>query len=449
MRQLLFALSLLVLTTGRVGADMKETQLTVYSQNLALLKQTAEFQLKKGENELQFAGISPQFDPTSVVIRSLTAPEKLTVLEQHYQYDVVNSAKVLEKYLGEQIQVYAKDGWFCEGKLLSYSAEDLVVETIERELRIIKTTQLTGIHLARLPAGLVTRPTLKALVACTEAESHQIELAYLTQGLNWQAEYQAVEEKAGKTMEFSCAVSIDNRSGVDYQNAQLRLVAGQIHRAGRERGPRPMARTMALEKAAPQFVEEPLFEYHLYTLDRRTTIENNQNKQVPLFSSVRTNIERIYSYDASEDPKQVKVRLKFKNAKREGPGMPLPAGKVRIFKKGADEGIELVGEDRIAHTPVGEKVKLTVGNAFDLVPGRKVLEHHRISRTVTEEKIQIKLRNQKEEAITVLVTEHLPRDWEILASSLEYEKKDAYMIEFKVPVEPGKETTVEYKVRYH
>ena len=210
-----------------------------------------------------------------------------------------------------------------------------------------------------------------------------------------------------------------------------------------------MARTMALEKAAPQFVEEPLFEYHLYTLDRRTTIENNQNKQVPLFSSVRTNIERIYSYDASEDPKQVKVRLKFKNAKREGPGMPLPAGKVRIFKKGADEGIELVGEDRIAHTPVGEKVKLTVGNAFDLVPGRKVLEHHRISRTVTEEKIQIKLRNQKEEAITVLVTEHLPRDWEILASSLEYEKKDAYMIEFKVPVEPGKETTVEYKVRYH
>jgi len=449
MRRLFFAAFLLFLMTVEAVAGIKDTQLTIYSQNLALVKQTREFVLKKGENKLSFTGISPQFDPTSVVIRSLAAPEKLTVLEQYYQYDLVSSAKILERYLGKQVQVYSKGGWFCQGKLLSFSTEDLVLETKEGELRIIRTAQITRIQLARMPAGLVTRPTLKTLLACPEAGRHQIELVYLTQGLNWHAEYQAVEDKDGNSMEFSCQVSIDNRSGVSYQNARLRLVAGQIHRAGREYHPSPMARTMALEKALPQFTEESLFEYHIYTLDRQTTIENNQSKQMPLFSNISTRVNKIYSYDATEDEKHVKVRLKFKNIKRQGLGMPLPAGKVRIFKKEADGGIELVGEDRITHTPIGEEVKLTVGNAFDLVAERSLLEHRRISRTVSEEKIQIRLRNRKEEAVTVLVTEHLSGDWEILESSHDYSKKDAYTVEFKIPVEKGKESTVEYKVRYH
>ncbi len=441
-------LMLILCTFAPVAAA--EIALTVYNDDLALVKDVRELALKKGTNDLKFEDVAAQIDPTSVHFQSLTAPEKVALLEQNYEYDLVNASKMLEKYVDESIRIFAKDDQVFEGALLSASGGDIVLKNRDGGIRVIRSKAVEGMEFPDLPEGLITRPTLIWSLDCKQAGMHRTEVSYLTTGIQWHAEYVAVANEDDTVLDLSGWVSIDNRSGATYKDAKLKLVAGTVHRGEDfrpKRAPRMALMAMKEEAGAP-FEERAFFEYHLYTLSRPATVKDRQIKQLSLFPNANVAVKKVYSYDGARDEKKVKVKLEFANSKEAGLGLALPKGKVRVYKRDVDEALEFIGEDRIDHTPKDEEVRLRLGDAFDVIGERKVTGHRKISKRVTEETVEIVLRNHKEEAITVLVIEHLWGDWEILTSSMEYRKKDARTVEFDVPVKKDGETKVEYTVRY-
>ena len=443
-------IAIMLVLCAFVQVAAAEIALTVYNDDLALVKDVRELALKKGTNDLKFVDVAARIDPTSVHFQSLTAPEKVALLEQNYEYDLINASKMLEKYVDEAIRIFAKDDQVFEGTLLSATGGDIVLKERDGGIRVIRSKAVEGMEFPDLPEGLITRPTLIWSLDCKQEGTHRTEVSYLTTGIQWHAEYVAVANEDDTALDLSGWVSIDNRSGATYKNARLKLVAGTVHRIEE---PRPMrAPRMALmamkEDAGSGFEERAFFEYHLYTLSRPATVKDRQIKQLSLFPNANVAVKKVYSYDGARDEKKIKVKLEFANSKKAGLGLALPKGKVRVYKRDVDEALEFIGEDRIDHTPKDETVRLKLGDAFDVVGERKVTGHRKISKRVTEETVEIVLRNHKEEAITILVIEHLWGDWEVLESSMEYRKKDARTVEFDVPVKKDGETKLEYKVRY-
>ncbi|MCI0496600.1 DUF4139 domain-containing protein, partial [candidate division KSB1 bacterium] len=349
-------------------ASEKDVAITVYNNNLALVKDNREINLDKGKIEIKFQEVAAAIDPTSVHFASLTAPDAVAILEQNYEYDLVSSEKILEKYIDQEITVYTKDQSF-QGTLLSSAGGTVVLQLKTGNIKIISTSAIINLDFPKLPQGLMTKPTLVWLLDVTKAGAHKTEVSYLTSDINWHAEYVAVTKKDDSLLELNSWVSIDNRSGADYEEAKLKLVAGEVHIAEEQRV-RPMAKdfaVMAERAAAPQFEEKEFFEYHLYTLQNRTTIKNNQIKQISLFPTAEVNLIKVYVYNGAQYGDNVRVNLEFKNSKTAGLGLPLPKGKVRVYKEDeADNSLEFVGEDFINHTPKDEKVRIYLGNAFDI-----------------------------------------------------------------------------------
>ena len=451
-RKSVFGMVIFFLLALSVLGQERNISLTIYNQDLALVKDTRDLSFVSGRNEIKFTEVAEKIDPTSVHFQVLGAPDKIYLLEQNYQYDLVSSDKILEKYLDKNIQILTKDGKFYEGALLSYASDNLTLREKENSIRIVNRAQVIDLSFPKLPEGLITRPTLVWLLDSKIQGRQKTEASYLTNGINWHAEYVAVVDKEDKNLELSGWVSIDNRSGATYPNAKLKLIAGEVHRV-EERVVRPLYKgeaEMALGMAPPTFEEKPFFEYHLYTLQFPSTVKDNEIKQISLFPNSTVRVKKIYVYDGARAPKKVKVNLEFMNSKAEGLGMPLPKGKIRVYKEDVDKSMEFVGEDQINHTPKDEKVRVYVGDAFDIVGERTRTNFHKISDNVMEETYQIKLRNHKEEKVEVTVVEHLYpyTNWEISENNFKYEKKDASTIEFKIPLEKNQEQIVNYKVRY-
>ena len=451
-RKFVFGMVIFFLLALSVWGEERNISLTIYNQDLALVKDTRDISFVSGRNEIKFSEVAEKIDPTSVHFQVLSAPEKIYLLEQNYQYDLVSSDKILEKYLDKNIQILTKDGKFYEGVLLSYAPDNLTLREKENSIRIVNRAQVIDLSFPKLPEGLITRPTLVWLLDSKLQGKQKTEVSYLTNGINWHAEYVAVADKDDKNLELSGWVSIDNRSGATYPDAKLKLIAGEVHRV-EERVVRPLYKgeaEMALGMAPPTFEEKPFFEYHLYTLQFPSTVKDNEIKQISLFPNSSVKVNKIYVYDGAREPKKVKVNLEFLNSKAEGLGMPLPKGKIRVYKVDVDKSMEFVGEDQIDHTPKDEKVRVYVGDAFDIVGERTRTNFQKISDNVMEETYQLKLRNHKEEKVEVTVVEHLYpyTNWEILESNFKYEKKDASTIEFKIPLEKNQEQIVNYKVRY-
>jgi hypothetical protein len=452
-RKFVFGMVIFFLLALSVSGQERNISLTIYNQDLALVKDTRDLSFVSGRNEIKFTEVAEKIDPTSVHFQVLSAPDKIYLLEQNYQYDLVSSDKILEKYLDKNIQILTKDGKFYEGALLSYAPDNITLREKENSIRIVNRVQVVDLSFPKLPEGLITRPTLVWLLDSKIQGKQKTEVSYLTSGINWHAEYVAVADKDDKNLELSGWVSIDNRSGATYPDAKLKLIAGQVHRV-EEVQPAPMYKgVLAMERATgapPTFEEKPFFEYHLYTLQFPSTVKDNEIKQISLFPNSSVKVAKIYVYDGAREPKKVKVNLEFLNSKAEGLGMPLPKGKIRVYKVDVDKSMEFVGEDQIEHTPKDEKVRVYVGDAFDIVGERTRTNFQKISDNVMEETYQIKLRNHKEEKVEVTVVEHLYpyTNWEILESNFKYEKKDASTIEFKIPLEKNQEQIVNYKVRY-
>jgi hypothetical protein len=402
-------------------------------------------EIKKGLFDLEVTDVAAQIDPTSVHLKL----DGVTILDQDFEYDLVSRERLLERYLDQRVQVFTEQGELFEGKLLSASGSQLILQAKDGGVQVVSPDAVRDIRFGELPGGLRTRPTLVWSLIGEKSGKRSAELSYLTRGMTWHAEYVAVTQEKGDQLELSSWVSIENRSGATYENARLKLMAGDVKLVS-EHGPFDGGRRTAMEmktQAPPSFEEKPFFEYHLYTLQRPTTLKDRQTKQISLFDPTTVKAKREYIYDTRKDPDDVLVHLVFKNEKDAGLGIPLPAGKVRVYQEDSDGSLEFVGEDRVEHTPEDEEVRLVVGSAFDIKAKRTMTESKRLADRVREESYRIELRNHKKEAVTVTVSEHFWGDWNILEASHPYMKKDAYTVEFEVPVEAGKETVIEYRVR--
>ncbi|HEU4394423.1 MAG TPA: DUF4139 domain-containing protein, partial [Planctomycetota bacterium] len=429
----------------------------------AVVKERRKMALRQGRNSVRFDRVAARIDGSTVIFRSLTDPAGTTVLEQGFEYDLADANRILERYLDRPIAVHRNNQASAEGTLLSFDHGQLVLRDPSGAVRIVRRDEnIREIVCGDLPGGLVTKPTLAWLVNAGQAGEHLIETAYETSNMGWEADYTAVISADEKTADLSAWVTIRNQSGASYENAALKLVAGDVHRApqqpGHARGAK-MAREAAFAASEDGgFTEKAFFEYHLYTLGRRTTIPDRSLKQIELFDAVRAvPVRKVYLYDGLRDqpwwggggpnmdqgwgstgsPK-VGVFLELENRKDHGLGIPLPAGRMRVQKRDEADGFpELVGEDAIDHTPKDEKVRLKMGDAFDLVGERRQMDFQvdHGARWIRES-YEIKVRNHKAEAVDVLVAERMYRwvTWNVERKNRDFVKKDSQLVHFPISV---------------
>lgn len=454
---------------GQTGAstieDQKSVAITVYNSNLGLVKDTRTLRLPRGTSQLRFMDVAQQINATSVHIKSLTAPNALDVVEQSYEYDLLNPQKLLDKYVGKELTLVLRTLENNSEKLVPTRATLLSnnggqVWQIGQQI-VINPTNVAEIRFDSLPQDLIAKPTLVWTLNNTGADTHTVEASYLTQGLNWRSDYVVVVNQNDTKADLNGWVTITNNSGTAYRNAELKLVAGDVNRVREEVTVARMdvMRAQAAPASQPQFQEQAFFEYHLYTLQRPTNVKNNETKQISLLSSANFNIKKelvvngqpyyFQGYNNPGEPikEKVGVYVGFKNSKENDLGQPLPAGVVRVYKADTTGAQQFVGEDRIDHTPKDESVRIKLGDAFDVVAERKQVDYKNIARRVFEYAYEIRIRNHKEEAVTVVVNEPIGGDWEIVNSTFPAEKTAAFAARFNVPVAKDGEAVLSYRVR--
>jgi len=445
--------------------DQTGVAITVYNSNLGLVKDTRALRLPRGASQLRFMDVAQQINAATVHIKSLTAPDALNVVEQSYEYDLLNPQKLLDKYVGQELTLVLRSIENNTEKLTPTRATLMSnnngqVWQIAGQI-VINPTNIAEIRFDRLPQDLIAKPTLVWTLNNTGADTHTVEASYLTQGLNWRSDYVVVVNQTDTKADLNGWVTLTNNSGAAYRNADLKLVAGSVNRVRDEEAMAKVARSMDRAGAAaqPQFQEQAFFEYHLYTLGRKTTIKNNETKQISLLSAADVGVQKelvvngqpyyFQGYNNPGEPikEKVGVYVGFKNAKENGLGQPLPAGVVRVYKADATGAQQFVGEDRIDHTPKDEAVRIKLGDAFDVVAERKQTDYKAVARRVFEYAYEIRIRNHKEEAVTVIVNEPIGGDWTILNSSFPAEKTAAFAARFNVPVAKDGEAVLSYRVQ--
>lgn len=427
--------------------NQKQLAVTVYNSNLGVIKDVRELNLKSGISKIAITDVAKLIDPTSVHIKL-----DGEVIEQNYQYDLVSLDKILQKYVDKKISLVSDKNEFIEGRLLSSMGSQVVLERKEGGLLMIPNVSKYRFSVGSLPEGLITKPTLIWQVNSNKTGNQDVEISYQTQGMNWHAEYVAVLNNDDTKLGLNAWVSVDNKSGTTYKNAKLKLVAGDVNRVNERnkmyKGGRQVT-ALEADYAAPQFEEKSFFEYHIYNLQRPTSLAQNETKQISLFEAQNVNAHKKFFYRSNgyNTKGKVNVIVEFKNKKSESLGVPMPKGKVRVYKSDG-ESIEFVGEDLIDHTPQNETIKLKIGDAFDVLAEERQVEHKKITNRVYEQTFEVKIKNRKKSKVTVEVERYLGLNWEILNSSLEYKKKNAQTITFQVPVKADDETVLTYKVRY-
>jgi hypothetical protein len=436
--------------------DQKGVMVTIYNGNLGLVKDTREIRLDAGLTEVQFADVAAQIDPTTVLLKSLTDPPGLRILEQNYEYDLLTTAKLMEKYVGKKVRLYQANGTFQLATLLSTNGP---VYEINGQIHMGHPGQVV---LPALPENLVSKPTLVWRLSNARSAVQKVEASYLTGGITWKADYVVVVDAADARSDLMGWVTIDNKSGATYGNAALKLVAGDVHRAKDLVSPRTAlaraAEAPAAASANRDFREETFFEYHLYTLDGRTTIKDNQTKQLSLMAAANVPVDKHFIYYGAADyyrtsygmpmsKQKVGVYLELKNSKDKGLGLPLPKGRMRVYKADASGSQQLIGEDWIDHTPKDEKIKIKMGDAFDVVGERVQRDWKKIGGGVYEIEWDVKVRNHKKEAITVDVVEPMPGDWEVIRATHPHQKVEAFTARWSLPVPKDGETKLSYRVR--
>ncbi len=454
-KSVLFVIFAIALPLVGQNRNQKSIAVTVYNANLGVVKDLREMDVKSGTSKIFLTDVAQYIDPTSVHI-NLNGE----VIEQNYQYDLVSLDKILQKYIDKDIQLIGENNEFIEGKLLSSFAGQIVIEKKEGGLVMIPNTAKYRFSVGSLPEGLITKPTLVWTVSSKNSGKQDVEVSYQTSGMNWHAEYVAVLNQNDTKLDLNSWVSVENNSGATYKNAVLKLVAGDVNLIQpREQPTMYMNEGMRMDKSASmqQFQEKEFFEYHIYNLQRPTTLAQNETKQISLFeaSSVKATKKFFYKsgsnysyyYGNSSSTGKVAVIVEFENKEEYNLGIPMPKGKVRVYKSDG-ETIEFVGEDMIDHTPNKEKVKLRIGDAFDIVAEEIQTDNKKITDRVYEQAYEITLKNRKKEDIVVEVERNLGLYWEVLSSSIGYEKKDSQNITFKVSVKADSETVLKFRVRY-
>lgn len=441
--------------------DQTGIAITIYDVNLGLVRDQRSLKLPKGMGELRFMDVASQIIPTSVNIKSLVNSGSLQVLAQNYEYDLLNPQKLMDKYVGKEVKLYYKNPYT--------EREEIVTGTLlsNNGGPIFKIgDEITFGHPGRIifpgvPENLIPKPTLVWLIENSLPSLQKVEASYLTNGINWRADYVVTLNAKDDSADLSGWVTIDNRSGTTYRDAKIKLVAGDVNRAKDEmdykKGMLRVAESAA-KPAAPQFKEEEFFEYHIYTLQRPATIKENQTKQISLVNAndIKVKKELVYygaqyyyrsSYGEKISNQKVGVFMEMVNKKDHNLGIPLPKGTVRVYKHDSEGSLQFVGEDSIDHTPKDEKVRVKLGDAFDVVGSRKQTDWKKVAYDTYEAAFEISLRNHKKEDVVVKVVEPIPGDWTMLTSSHAHKKTEAFSSEFDIPVPKDKEVKLTYRVR--
>lgn len=444
-------------TVTSSAADRVSLGVTLYNSGFGLIREARRVRLPAGTVRLGLAGVPSTIEPATVHVESLRG---LDVLDQSYEYDLLSPDRLLEKYVGKDVTLLLRAtesaGPEREVKATLLSTNGPVWKIGDD---IVTGLQPLGYRFPELPGGLYTRPTLLWTLHSAAGE-RQLVFSYIADQMNWSADYVLDLVANGKQGSLEGWVTLNNNSGATFDNAELSLVAGQVHRAITPRPQPVIMAALAAKAAAPaQFAQEPTGEYHLYRLNRRITLRNAETKQISLLAAPAVPVEETYVIEGNSSqfrmpaPERapgstpVQVYLSFHNAASAGLGQPLPAGTVRVYQPDSQGNLELLGEDSIGHTPKDETARLYVGNAFDLIAERRQTDFRRIAQNVYESAFEITLRNHKTEPVTIQVREPAGGSWQVVESNFPAKKFNAFTLEFDVPVPASGEANLTYRIR--
>ena len=478
LRWMCIGMTVLVICAGVASAQAEKpgVNLTIYNQNFAVVKDRRMMDVPKGVGIVKFTDVASTIDATSVHFTSLTDP-KASVLEQNYEFDLVSADKLLHKFIDRKVTIHTKDGKIHAGYLMSYDGGQIVLAE-DREKGPIHMVErgdnIKQILFSELPEGLLTRPTLVWEIASDVGGKQLAKVTYVANNIKWRADYSLVVDKAEKLVDLSGWVTITNNTGTTYSEASIKLLAGDTSGRASQGGNvgwgpsyyKGLSELAPTDKVGKE-VGRAFAEYYLYKLNAPSTINNNQVKQIELINASKVPVKKIYLYDGAQiwwsysgryeqntfgrqENKKVNVLLEIENRADRQMGFSLPAGKVRVYKKDDDGSLEFIGEDMIDHTPRDEKMTLYIGDAFDIVGERKQTDFQKPSTRTIIESFEIKIKNHKEEDVTVKVVEKLYRwvNWEITEASHQYNKLDSRTVEFPVTVKKDGEVVITYTVKY-
>jgi hypothetical protein len=444
--------------------DQTELAVTVYNSNIALVRDVRNLQFPQGRFDLHFMDIAATVNPATVHFRSLTEPSRVNVLEQNYEYDLLDPEKLLHKYVGRDVtlvRTHQENGTTREETVTARLLSDNTAPVWRIGNEIVTGLHPDHMQFPDLPENLYTRPTLIWTLDNSGAAKHRVEASYLAGSLSWNADYVLTVARDDKAADLDGWVTLTNGSGTSFRNAKLQLVAGDLNRIRAQASNGRMADMISMKEAvaAPAMAQEAFSDYHLYTLARKTTINNSETKQVSMLAGTAVPIQKRYIVDGqafyyrnAQHPGAplkdvVQVYYQFKNEEHAGLGMPMPAGNVRVYQADSKGGVQFVGEDRIDHTPKDETLKLKIGNAFDVVCEHKQIDFEKISSNVYEVEYEVTLRNHKTAPITVEVNEPIGGTWKMIRSSHEWTKTDAWAAQFTVPVAADGTSVLKYRAR--
>ena len=441
--------------------DQGRVMLAIYNENLALIKEQRMVRLDKGGNRLAWREVSAQMRPETALLRNLTSAAHLRLLEQNFDFDLLTPQKLLEKYAGRSVDIIrtnpATGEETREAATVLSTSQGVVLKFADR----IETGLPGRIAFPDVPGDLRDQPTLSLLLTTSVAGNHELELSYLTTGLSWRADYVAELNADDSLLAMNGLVTLVNRSGITYENAQLQLVAGDVNQVQPDQPHRAKSMAIAsMMEMASAMEQEALFAYHLYSLPASTTLADNQTKQVGLLSADGIAVSKEYwlrgadyyfsgKYGEIGRKLHPAVMIKFDN-KGEGLGIPLPKGIIRVYKKDSRGNAQFVGEDRIDHTAKNEQVSLKLGSAFDITADKIQTEFRQLAskpQSHIETAYQIRIRNARDEAVTIQVQEPIPGDWTMVETSVPHTQPAANLAQWQVNVPANQETVLSYRVR--
>lgn len=447
--------------TRSTSKERSQVGLTIYNDNLVLVREQRTLTLPTGVQQIAFGDVAETIRPETVHIKSL-ATQNLRILEQNYRFDLITPQKLMDAHIGKRVRIYR----YHEKTGLEQAIDAELLSTAEGPIfRIGKeiTTAMPGrLAYEGLPSNLIPQPTLVWLLD-NPTRNPSVEVSYLANGMSWKSDYVMVLNENDSRADLTGWVTLENHTGTGFQDASVKLVAGDVQqiRAEPPKGQEMMSdrMTMAKTASAPQFQEEGLLDYHLYTLQRKANVLNNEQKQIALLEAKQVNVKKIlmlyaqtYFYrSAINGPlynnQKLGIYVTFDNKKANRLGMPLPKGIVRVYKSDASKAQQFLGEDRIDHTAEDEAIKIKLGDAFDVVADRKQLSWSSLGNCGSESTWQIEIRNHKKTLEEVHLLEPAGGDWEVSGQSHPYTREDAHTFKFIVKVPPKNKTVVKYKLK--
>lgn len=442
--------------------DQQSVSVTVYNNGQGLVREQRKIQLPAGTGELRFMDVASAINPVTVSVKSLLSADSFFISEQNYEYDLISDSKLLDKYVGKQLKI---EQWNEYQDRKELTEATLIANNGTPIYKIFDQIYLGHpgtVIVPEIPGNLIEKPTLTWEFENRSEAPQELEVTYLTGGLRWKADYVVTLDEKDEALDLSSWVTLDNTSGTGYVNAGLKLVAGDVNRVMEA----PMAKfanaraemVMMSDARAPQFQEQAFFEYHIYDLQRKTTLKNNQTKQINLIEAFGVKAEKEYRVQGNgyywtqplrgEASKEaVEVYVNFKNSESNKLGMPLPAGIMRFYKKDASGAAQFVGEDRIQHTPKNEEVRMKLGKAFDITAERIQTDFRQLTNNLYETEWEITLKNHKKDPVTVKVFEPINGNWKILTASHTETKVDAFTVRFDVTIPVDGEVKLKYRVQ--